>query len=593
MGKKTWGKLIVIGMCFVMFVGCSRKKEESGSIRKTGNAEGASAHGGPYKEEITIDVFDDQANFQGEQAGWFARIVKDKFNMKLNIIAPNIAGGGDTLYQTRTAAGNLGDLIITNADRGRLHDLVSAGLLLDMTPYLSGCDLLNKNEEAIADATALAGKDGVWAIPSEISNQPATEPCDALEPTNAPSLRWDLYGQVGYPEIKTMEGLLPVLSDMQNAAGKSESGKTVYAISLFRDWDNEIMQNAAGFCALYGYEPQGFAMAKADGSDVQSVIDPDGIYVRVLKFLYDANQQGLLDPESSEQDFDTLASKYQDGAVLYSMWPWFGAGEYNTLKRTAQGKGFATAEIQDMECVTYGSMPKGKFSPSIMIGSRTQDPQRLVDFINWLYSPEGIEMSCAASLSSCGPQGLTWELDGSGKPKLTDFGIKALIEQEEDLIVPEEWGTGTWKDGVSALNFKTAGLVDVNESNGVCYNYQRWEDYHKQAETKLSKDWSGRHGGAFAALEYLTDNHMLIVRPGSNYATPEYETDIQTIKEQCKAVIIENSWRMIFARNQEEFDSLLKDMQATVNGLGYKKALDIDMENVRDRFAAEAQISGS
>lgn len=85
----------------------------------------------------------------------------------------------------------------------------------------------------------------------------------------------------------------------------------------------------------------------------------------------------------------------------------------------------------------------------------------------------------------------------------------------------------------------------------------------------------------------------MIVKPGSNYATPEYETDIQTIKEQCKAVIVENSWRMVFARNQEEFDALLKDMRATVNGLGYKKALDVDMENVRERFAAEAQISGS
>ena len=32
------------------------------------------------------------------------RIVKDKFNMELNIIAPNVAGGGDTLFQTRSAA---------------------------------------------------------------------------------------------------------------------------------------------------------------------------------------------------------------------------------------------------------------------------------------------------------------------------------------------------------------------------------------------------------------------------------------------------------------------------------------------------------
>lgn len=47
----------------------------------------------PYKEFITVDVFDAQANFQGIQSGWFAKVVKDRFNMELNIIAPNVAGG--------------------------------------------------------------------------------------------------------------------------------------------------------------------------------------------------------------------------------------------------------------------------------------------------------------------------------------------------------------------------------------------------------------------------------------------------------------------------------------------------------------------
>ena len=79
-----------------------------------------------YPEFITVDVFDSQANYQGIQSGWFAKIVKDKFNMELNIIAPNVAGGGDTLFQTRSANGNLGDLILTNANKGRLQDLVTA-----------------------------------------------------------------------------------------------------------------------------------------------------------------------------------------------------------------------------------------------------------------------------------------------------------------------------------------------------------------------------------------------------------------------------------------------------------------------------------
>ncbi len=45
---------------------------------------------------------------------------------------------------------------------------------------------------------------------------------------------------------------------------------------------------------------------------------------------------------------------------------------------------------------------------------------------------------------------------------------------------------------------------------------------------------------------------------------------------------------MIFAEDEAEFERLLKDMQDTVNGLGYEQVLEVDMQNAKDRFAAEA-----
>ena len=88
-----------------------------------------------------------------------------------------------------------------------------------------------------------------------------------------------------------------------------------------------------------------------------------------------------------------------------------------------------------MKCLSYGSMPDGKMSVGIMVGSQTKDPQRMVDFINWLYSPEGIEASSAQSGGNCGPEGLTWEMK-DGKPVLTDFGVKAFVDIDESLKVP-------------------------------------------------------------------------------------------------------------------------------------------------------------
>ena len=579
MKRNKMVRIICFGLCAILsmnlMTGCGDKQQDETS---TGNKK--------YDEFLTVDVYDSQANFQGIQNGWFAKVVKDKFNMELNIISRNVADVGDTMYQARSANGNLGDLIITNADSGRLNELVSAALVLDMSPYMDDCENLNRYTEAIADMEKVAGIDGVYAIPSEISNQPATEPCDVLEPTNAPSIRWDIYEKIGCPKMDTLEDLLDVMEAMQEAAGKSDSGKDVYAFSLFKDWDGDNMQNAGAICALYGYEPQGFCMAKDDGSEIQSVLDEDGIYVKALKFLYEANQRGLIDPESQIQTFDDLTTKYQDGAILYSLWPWLGSGQYNSATNTELGKGFATATIGDMKCVTYGSMPKGKMSNAIMVGSKTKDPQRLVDFIDWLYSPEGIEMSAAESGGSCGPKGLTWDMDENGQPYLTDFGVKAFIERQSDLEVPKEWGEGTWIEGISALNYKAVGVVDVDEETGICYNYQRWDDYQERTATKLSKDWSAVNGNANSALTYLKDHEMLLVRPGSNYATPECPSDIQTLKDHCKQVIISGSWEMIFAKDETEFYSILKKIQKTVSGLGYEKVLAVDEQNCRNLFTS-------
>jgi putative aldouronate transport system substrate-binding protein len=605
MRKSVFNRAVSLSLCgamtAAMLAGCGQSSSGStaASAKEAGGSSAAetstaassekAASTKTYKDELTVDVFDSQANFQGLQSGWFAKMIKDKFNMKLNIIAPNVAGGGDTLYQTRSANGDLGDLIITNIDKSRLKDMVSAGLIADMTPYMKECPHLSQYSEAIKDASKLAGTDGTWAVPSEISNQSPTKPCEAEEATNAPSLRWDIYAACGYPDIKTLDDLPTVLKEMQDKAGKSDSGKKVYAFSLFKDWDGDIMQNATGLTGLYGYYPMGFCMAKADGSDVQSDIDDNSIYIKALKTLYTANQMGLVDPESTTQNFDTLSAKYKDGAVLYSMWPWLGAGQYNVSANTDAGKGFKTATIDDMQCLSYGSMPLGKMEVAMMIGSKAKDPQRLADFIDWLYSPEGIETALTIDANTAGPEGLTWEMKDN-KSVLTDFGVKAFITKPDNLEVPAEWGGGTWSDGASKLNIKTAGIVDCDPDTGMCYNYLRWDDYRSRVETKLSKDWSAHNGNAASGIDYLTKNNKVLVIPGTNYATPEYTTDISTIKEQCKQSIVEYSWKMVFAKDDAEFSSLLKEMQNTVKGLGYDQVLAVDKQNCKDKFAAEATL---
>jgi multiple sugar transport system substrate-binding protein/putative aldouronate transport system substrate-binding protein len=218
--KKTLSVALSLTLLTSVLTGCSKDNtEKSKTTDVTQGGNGTEETNGTYDEFITVDVFDSQANFQGMQSGWFAKEVKDKFNMELNIIAPNVAGGGDTLYQTRSANGNLGDLILTNANQSRLKDLVAADLVLDLTDYITNEENLQERMAAIRNTSTLAEKAGLWAVPSQTSLLSPIEPTEATDPTCAPSMRWDLYGQVGYPTIGTLEDLLPVLKQMQEKAG--------------------------------------------------------------------------------------------------------------------------------------------------------------------------------------------------------------------------------------------------------------------------------------------------------------------------------------------------------------------------------------
>lgn len=574
MKKRVISTLLCTVMVVSLLTGCG------GDNKKT--ADNKNSEDGKYKDFITVDVYDEFANYQGIQSGWFAKIVKDKFNMELNIIAPNVAGGGQTLYQTRSAAGELGDLVLVNTSNGKLNDLVSSGLIMDCTDLMDGKDIVKNYGDAIDVTNEDLPEKGMFAFPNSVSTDAATESSEGLEPTFGPYIRWDYYKELGYPKMENLDDFLDVLEDMQKLAREKEGSEDIYAISLFKDWDDNMMNNAKQPACMYGYDEVGFVLSKADGTEEQSILDDDSIYMDVLDFFYEANQRGLVDPDSTTQNYDTWSAKYTDGKVLYCPWPWVGQNLYNTAENKAAGKGFMMAPVEDMQIFSYGSCPEGNSTQVIAIGSNAEDPQRMADFIDWLYSPEGIELNGQAN-GAAGIKGLTWDINEDGKPELTDFGKKAL--PMNDVAVDEEYGGGNWKDGVSALNFKTVNLQDIDPNTGEAYDYLTWETTLEDNKTALDEDWS-TYMGADTTMEYLEKNDKILVAPGSSYSVPEADSNITTVRGQCKSAVVDGSWKMIFAKDDAEFDSLKKDMQKTAKGLGYDDVLEVDMKNAADQTAA-------
>lgn len=569
--KKTKARMLVAAMLTALSVaGCGKKTEKE----KTGAEK--------YPEFITVDVYDAQSNYQGIQSGWFAEIVREKFNMELNIIAPNVASGGETLYQTRSAAGKLGDLVIAKLSGGKLQDLVSAGLVADISGYLDGKEYLMTYENAILSTNQkLVEESGVWAIPSEVTTQ---DPSRLLNTTSLNSgiyLRWDLYKQLGYPGMDTYEDLLAVMKDMQDIAGKSDSGQKVYAFSLFRDWDGAMIKAGQDIPSAYGWSTESFVLQKAD--DSQEPVDflaEDSPYIRNLRFYFEANRMGLLDPASITQNYDELYQKYEDGAVLFSAWPWQGPAAYNTTAHTEQGKGFETACVDDLTIREWSCYKAGNPAMGIMVGSQAQDPARMVDFIDWLYSPEGIRLQWFMMTEEM------YEMGENG-PVLTELGRAAM--RDGDAVMPERYGGGSYKDGKPRLNFKVVALSEINPETGFPYAYAAWDSYMEETATELDRDWQA-HMGAANALLFWQQTGRICVEPGTDYAAEPDPGDIATMRAQIEKITQEYSWKAIYAEDEEEFDSLIEQMRKMAKGLGYDQVVAVDLENARElKEARQAQ----
>ena len=328
-------------------------------------------------------------------------------------------------------------------------------------------------------------------------------------------------------------------------------------------------------------------MAKADGSDYQGILDADSEYLRALKLYFDANQMGLVDPESTTQNYDTLFAKYQDGQVLFSWWPWLGQAAYNTTTNLKNGEGFMMVPIEDQSIFSYGADVYGG-KQFLGIGSSAEDPERIAAFIDWLYSPEGVLANSSQTSGSSGPEGLTWEMV-DGEPVLTEFGEQALLDGNAD--VPAEFGGGTFKDGISTLNVSTVLPIDINPETNFPYSYTMWESYQTKFTNPVHDDWTEKMGGALTSMEYLETNGQLSVAPGASFVAPEDSSEISTLRNQVKSTIIEYSWKMVFADNEETFNKLQTEMTETAIGLGYDTVLEFDMQNAKDQNAQRETVA--
>ena len=516
------------------------------------------------KPLMTIDIYDEAANYHGIQTGWFGKVIKDRFNLELNIIAPQVAGS--SIYATRAAEGNLGDLIIM--DKNTFKECVGAGLIKDigdklpelenLKPYKLQIDTFNTN---------LGAAEGVYyGIPDQMTDtSPVSLTAEMVY--SSPQVRWDLYKAAGSPKVENLDGLLDLLAKIHEIHPTNDAGDPAYPISLWPDWDNnDNMSGPANVVQLttwYGDKVKGSAILKPDNTFTK-ITDKTAGYYMITKFINKAYQMGLVDPESFEQDWNSVCSKISAGQIDLIWYNWE-IGFWNSQERMNNGTAFQVIPLEDG--LFYGDADSYYGSTRAWgVGSKVEGEKydRVMELIDWLASPEGL------AFQHCGIEGFTYEVNEKGK--YNQINDNALMD---NLPVPEEFGGGGYQDGNNAINQWLCASICTNPATGETYDVKFWETYIEKNMTEMKREWMA-HFDAENSVDWMKKNGKLLASPNVSVALEVDTNDITLIRNDINKVLCKYTWQMFAAETDEDFEALWDKMDKEMEGLDYNTLYEFD-----------------
>jgi hypothetical protein len=371
-------------------------------------------------------------------------------------------------------------------------------------------------------------------------------------------VRWDYYKELGYPEIADVEDFLPVLKAMQDNHPVNDAGQKVYALSHFPSWDahysrlGDVFTNLTGKMVIGGY-----LEADLETNATNSMLDDNSAYKRNLKFFYDANKLGILDPDSPTQTYDNWREKGAAGRHILSWWWWGNDNLLNATELAGQGKGFMLFPFKNAKVQNRSTPNYVGGQTFYMVNNKTQNLDKILQFLDYCYSPDGVMKLYY------GPKGVVWDVDTNGEPYRTEFGWKYFLDRATELPGGGGWSVSgyVWATNETSIHYFNTHPVWNRRLDG--------EDWIKKdfapKDSALVADWK-RVTGANSDLDYYTKNNMLITPPFAQLpATPE---DILLLQQRVGAVVVPESWKMVYAANDAEFESIWRKMVSDAKGIG-------------------------
>ena len=320
------------------------------------------------KDTVTLDVYDQLANYSGEQIGWTAKRSLKTSSMSNWTLFPKQAEPmihewspaiwasltwGDDSDQYQQAVQKNFALWLGRRKSG-------IGLYLTSEKY----EVCSKNKRfPAANATAWSWRRCQHRWPPELYVRMGSP--------------YDLYKQIGSPEIKNLDDMVDVLAKMKEACPTDDNETRHTACRSLR------IGTATWLCSWtdsFRILRLRWIWLRAVWSGKQvyhDALEENGPYLTCLKFYNELYQKGLLDPDSRHRQWRNngwLSERYC--IPQYFQVPGLGSLQYGRSSFRRQGYGAGRADRSDPDSLYQNAFRK---QPCLVsIGANTENPESAI-----------------------------------------------------------------------------------------------------------------------------------------------------------------------------------------------------------------------
>ena len=474
--------------------------------------------------------------------------------------------------QAMLASGDMADVMWLPEQE--LKIAMEGGMLLKLDDYLPAMTAVQANTDWFTPSLNFAREYNSNGTGNVYYIAPVGGPTSAVAADtdrHAIKMNWALYKNSGYPTFSTLEDSIEVFKKMQQDNPTNKDGLPTYAIHMFSDFDTEYFYNMYSIYAVLGrdytYLPYGVEFDAATHTGT-SIFAEGSVYYRALKYFYEMNKAGLVDPDSMAQTRSTAKAKIESGAALagWAANPGWEANGYYPVLFDEFVPGYKAVS-------SYGNA-------GYCISANCENPEAAVKFLDLLANEDFI-----MELRN-GPKGFTWDIDENGAPYLTDMYYDLIATGDVTHSDAEGNSWTFWNNGYMLSN----GFI-TKYGTTVCY--ANWPDmYEYTYSSDLAKDWTALYGYTYLR-DLLNDKNWKQSVETEGYASflTADDDDMKMIKAALKDIIVPGSWQMVFAEDDAQFESVWADMKAKCESLGINDVIQYKLDDIAAARATYAALA--